>query len=380
MLQAETKTQTVKKRLLDTVANRTTQRVLLIAHSLSLLGGQSIQAKRLLDRFAEDAPEIEAGFLPNDPKFENFLSFFQNFKYIRTILTNLKFIFILLKQIRNFDLIQVFSASNTSYLISTLPPLFIGKLFGKKVILNYHSGEASDHFERWARIVRPTLKRFDRIVVPSEYLSRVFRDFGFEAEIVPNFVDAEIFEFREKTNPKPIFLSNRNLEPLYNVEMILRAFQLIREKYSDAELLIAGSGRERQKLERTAKELKLENVYFLGAVSPEEMPELYRRASVYLNSSNIDNMPLSILEAFSSGTPVVTTNAGGIPFLVEHGETGLMVEREDFRALAREAIRILEDENLRRKIVRKARAASLEKYSWQAVKNKWLEVYGSLRS
>lgn len=377
MLQAGQKIKTAKNQSADTRNRESVLRVLLIAHSLTLLGGQSIQAKRILDSFEKEAPGVEVGFLPNDPRFENFLGFFQRFKYLRTLVTKPKFIWALLKTIRRYDVVQVFSASNISYLISTLPPLFVAKFYGKKVILNYHSGEAADHFERWEWLVRPTLKRFDAIVVPSEYLVGIFAEFGFKAVAIPNFVDAENFAFREKENAAPVFLSNRNLESLYNIEAILRAFRLIQEKYPNAELLIAGSGREREKLERISKNLNLKNARFLGAVPQREMPSLYHKASVYLNSSDVDNMPLSIIEAFSCGTPVVTTNAGGIPFLVRHEETGLLVEKEDYKALALAAMRVLEDEELRRKIIRQARDESLQKYSWQTVKEKWLEVYGT---
>lgn len=373
MLPAETKT--VESTTERKSAGKKILRVLLIAHSLNLLGGQSIQAKRLIECFAGDAPEIKVGFLPNDPQLKSFLRVFQRIKYLRTIFTQLKYLWILLSELRRFDVIHVFSASYTSYLISTLPPLFVGKLYGKKVILNYHSGEAADHFERWGWLVQPTIKRFDSVVVPSDYLVKVFSDFGFEAVAIPNFVDAEIYEFKPKKTAAPVFLSNRNLEPLYNVGAILRAFRLIREKYPQAELLIAGSGSELEKLERIADELNLENVKFLGAVSQREMPALYHQASVYLNSSNIDNMPLSIIEAFACGTPVVTTNAGGIPFMVGHEETGLLVERENFTALAREAVRLVEDQNLRHKIIKQAYDESQKKYSWQAVREKWLNVY-----
>lgn len=377
MVQAESKIQLAKNDAAGKPDSETVLRVLLIAHSLHLLGGQSIQANRLLDGFQAEASEIEVGFLPNDPRFQNFLAFFQRFKYLRTLVTKPKFVWTLLKTVRRYDVIQVFSASNVSYLISTLPPLFIAKLYGKKVILNYHSGEAADHFERWAWLVRPTLKLFDRIVVPSEYLVKVFADFGFEAVAIPNFVDQEIFSYREKKAGAPVFLSNRNLEPLYNVEAILRAFQIIQEKYPAAELLIAGSGEERAKLERLARQLELRNAHFLGAVSQAEMPALYHRASVYLNSSDVDNMPLSIIEAFACGTPVVTTDAGGIPYLVKHEETGLLVEREDFAALARETMRVLEDADLRRKLIRQAGEEARQKYSWESVREKWLKVYAA---
>ena len=107
------------------------------------------------------------------------------------------------------------------------------------------------------------------------------------------------------------------------------------------------------------------------------MPELYERADIYLNSPDIDNMPGSIIEAFAAGTPVVTTNAGGIPYIVTDGETGLMVERNDHEAMARAAMSLLEDEQLAINIARKAHA-ECRKYSWDAVRDEWLGLYKDL--
>ena len=97
-------------------------------------------------------------------------------------------------------------------------------------------------------------------------------------------------------------------------------------------------------------------------------------ADIFLNSSNIDNMPISILEAFAAGLPVVTTNAGGIPYIVADGETGLLVQREDHEALADRAIRLLEDPELADRIASKAHEQS-RNYRWVAVRKGWLEIY-----
>jgi glycosyltransferase involved in cell wall biosynthesis len=126
-----------------------------------------------------------------------------------------------------------------------------------------------------------------------------------------------------------------------------------------------------------AEELGLRNVSFIGRVPPDLMPELYEAADIYLNSSDIDNMPGSIIEAYASGLAVVTTNAGGIPYILTDEETGLMVERNDHEAMAHEAIRLLEDEALASKIIEGAREACRQ-YSWGFVRDEWLKLYQEL--
>jgi glycosyltransferase involved in cell wall biosynthesis len=88
-------------------------------------------------------------------------------------------------------------------------------------------------------------------------------------------------------------------------------------------------------------------------------------------------MPGSIIECYASGVPIVTTNAGGIPYILEHGKTGLMVEINDHEALAREAMRLLEDDDLAQKLINNGREA-VAKFSWEKVRIKWLSIYEEL--
>jgi len=107
------------------------------------------------------------------------------------------------------------------------------------------------------------------------------------------------------------------------------------------------------------------------------MPALCDAADVYLNASNVDNMPLSILEAFAAGLPVVTTDAGGIPYIVEHERTGLLVPMNDCEALAAQALRLLEDAEFALRLARGARA-ECDKYRWAAVRGLWVEFYNEV--
>jgi glycosyltransferase involved in cell wall biosynthesis len=255
--------------------------------------------------------------------------------------------------------------------------MLIAKLYGKKVILNYHSGHAEDHLTRWRRTAIPLMRLADSIIVPSDYLVDVFAGFGLRASAIFNTVETSNFRFRKRSNLRPIFLANRNLEALYNVGLVLRAFAIIQQSFPEASLTVAGEGSERGALETLAGKLDLRDTDFVGRVSPEQMPALYDEADIYLNGSDVDNMPLSILEAFAAGVPVVTTNAGGIPYIVSDGETGLLVERGDDKAMAASAIRLLEDNALAAKIIRAAHE-ECDKYKWAVVRDEWLKVYHQL--
>jgi L-malate glycosyltransferase len=348
-------------------------RLLLVAPSLRILGGQAVQANYLLEHLSRE-PLFEVSFVAHNPRFPGPLRLLQRIKYVRTIVTSLVYCINLLLQIPRHDIIHVFSASYLSFLIAPTPAIFIGRLFGKKVILNYHSGEAEDHLRCWPRTSVPIMRLADKLIVPSQYLVDVFRKFGLRAHAISNVIDPDRFKFRERKPLLPIFLSTRNLYPLYNVACTLRAFAKIQQRFPEARLIIAGGGRRRPYLESLARELKLQNVEFRGLVSPEKMSELYDEAHIFLNSSNIDNMPGSILDSFACGLPVVSTNAGGIRYVITHGRTGLLVPKNDDEAMASWAIKLLETPELAESIALNA-YEEYPAYTWPAVRGMWLATY-----
>jgi len=351
-------------------------RVLIVAPSLRILGGQAVQANYLLENLKRERL-FEVSFLPHNPRLPGPLRVLQLIKYLRTLVTSLVYCLNLLLQVPKHDVIHVFSASYFSFLLAPTPAILIAKLFGKKTILNYHSGEAEDHLRCWPRTAVPIARLADQLIVPSRYLVEVFSKFGLQAHAVANIIDQEKFKFRERHPLLPLFLSNRNLYPLYNVACILRAFARIQQKFPEAKLMIAGDGSQRPSLEGLAQDLKLRNVDFRGLVAPDKMSQLYDEAHIFLNGSNTDNMPGSILESFASGMPVVSTNAGGIRCIVAHERTGLLVPKNDHEGMAALAVQLLESPDLASRIAHNAHD-ECSAYIWSAVRERWLGFYTRL--
>jgi glycosyltransferase involved in cell wall biosynthesis len=120
-------------------------------------------------------------------------------------------------------------------------------------------------------------------------------------------------------------------------------------------------------------------VRFAGALPNSELPALYRSASVLVNASLVDNFPISLLEGLASGVPIVTTRVGGIPYLVEHEKTALLVPPRSSQALAEAVLRLLED----RALASQLRAAGLEavrQYSWPRVRAGLFAAYARARA
>ena len=351
-------------------------RVLIVAPTFGILGGQSVQAARLLDHLREE-PSLRVGFLPINPRLPGVLGSLQRIKYVRTVVTSIAYGLSLLVQVRRYDVIHVFSASYLSFVLAPTPAILIAKLYRRKVLLNYHSGEAEDHLRRWRRTAIPTIKLADALVVQSEYLVEVFAQFGLKAHAIYNIIDPGKFRFRERVPLRPVFLSNRNLESHYGVDRVLRAFAIIQAKVPEASLKVVGDGNQRGSLEALASDLGLQNITFTGQVDPNSIADVYDAADIYLNGSEIDNQPLSLLEAFACGLPIVTTDAGGIPFMVIDGMTGMVVPRGDYQQMADRALRLLNDSALTKTIVEQGRQ-ECRKYAWESVRDQWLNTYEKL--
>ncbi len=347
-------------------------RILVIAPSLDIMGGQSVQARELLEQF-RDEPSLAPGFLALNPPLPPLLA---RVRYLRTALRLLLYLPSLLLRIPRYDLIHVFAASYWSYTLWSAPAIVVGRLLGKRVILHYHSGEAEDHLAHWRSAI-PTLLLAHAIVVPSAYLVEVFARFGLRGRVIFNILRAAQFRHRRRGQLRPIFLTNRGLEPLYNVGCVLRAFHLIQQRFPDASLIVAHDGSCRRSLEALAAELGLRNTLFVGRVEPERMAGFYDACDIYLMSPDLDNMPGSVLECFASGLPVVSTKAGGVPYIVEHERTGLLVAPNDHEGLAACALWLIENPQAALRLAERARA-ECERYAPAAVTAQWVALYREL--
>jgi L-malate glycosyltransferase len=346
-------------------------KVAIVAPTLRILGGQAVQAHRLLQAWNAD-PEVDAELVPINPLPPLFPQL-TNIKFIRTVVTQLTYWPTLVRRLRHVDVVHVFSASYFSFLLAPTPAVLIARLLRKPVVLNYRSGEAPDHLKRsW--IARAVLRRVDANAVPSAFLQQVFARFHIRAEIIPNIVDLERFAFRRRDDFGPRLLCTRNFEPLYNVTCTVRAFEIVQARFPDATLTLVGAGSQAELLRQEVAARGLRNVRFVGAVPPAEMWRYYADADIYLQTPDIDNMPTSVLEAFASGCVVVSTDAGGVPTILADGVHGYLVPCGDASAAADRVIRLLEQPELARELAANARA-SCEEYRWSRVRDRWLALY-----
>jgi glycosyltransferase involved in cell wall biosynthesis len=335
-----------------------------------------VQARLLHERL--DAEGWKVTFVPVNPRFPPKLARLRGVRLARTLL-NQGLYLPSLSSLRQCDVVHVFCASYWSFLLAAAPALLAARVMGKRVILNYHSGEAPDHLAHWGALVHPWLRLADEIVVPSEFLAQVFARYGHRTRVIHNVVDLARFGYRERPSLRPVLLSNRNLEKHYGVDNTLRAFALLQSRRTDAAMTVAGQGSQESQLRSLAETLGVAGVRFAGRVDPDAMPLLYDRADVFVNSSIVDNQPLSILEAFAAGVPVVSTPTGGIAAMVRNDDTGLIVAADDPAAMAGAVDDLLSRPARARQMTLRARE-ELQLYTWANARQQWANVYRGVAS
>lgn len=365
----------LKKPATRTTVSRSCLRVAVVAPSLRYVGGQAVQADFLLRKWEGD-PEIRTTFIPADPPFPSVLRWAARLPMLRTLIRAPFYWVSLWRGMRASDIVHIFSASYSSFLIATLPAWLVAKIQRKKTLINYRSGEARDHL-RSSPLARAVLRRTDAIVTPNGYLVDVFAEFGLRALAIPNTVDASQFAFRQRVPLGPHLVCTRGFHPYYCIDVVVKAFAAVKKEFPAAQLDLVGGGPLEYQIRSLVAELKLPDVNFCGVATRNQIGEYYKRADIFINASRLDNMPVSVLEAFASGTPVVTTAPESMRYLVEHERTGLLSPTGDPEPLAQNVVRLLRDPALARKLIDNGLQQSRQ-YDWARVRQQWVQMYREL--
>ncbi len=340
-------------------------------------GGMAVQAQKLCIVLKE------AGFtvvpIKTNSDFPRNLKWVGKIPFIRTVVNMFLFLINLHHALKKCDTVYFLTGFFNFFFWVTAPAILLTKISGKKIILNARGGEAGMFFEKWKYVVRPLVKMTDLVVTPSGFLKEIFdRQLNIKAVIVPNIADIHQFTFVERQVFKPRLIVTRGLEEMYNVACVIRAFKLVHDEIPKSALAVAGDGSQRTMLENLTAALGLKDaVRFHGFVEHRMIQKLYAENDIFVNASNVDNFPGTVLEAFASGLPVVSTRPGGIPYMVTHEKTGLLVEINDHQAMAEQILRLLDDQKLASLLVQNARIECLN-YTSEAIKSKFLLILNRL--
>lgn len=349
-------------------------RVLLVGPLPPPAGGIANQTRQLAELLRGEGADVTV-VQANAPYRPAWIS---RVKVLRAVFRLLPYLLNLWRACGRADLVHVMANSGWSWHLFAAPAVWIASLRGTPVVVNYRGGEADSFLRRAGAWVRPTMRRATSLVLPSGFLLDVFARHGMPGRIVSNIVDLDRFRPAPASGTDrvaPHLVIARNLEPIYGNDVALKAFALLTKQFPAVRLTVAGSGPEAAALVELTRQLGVhDRVSFTGRLDRDQMAALYRDAYLMLNPSRVDNMPNSILEALASGVPVVSTNVGGIPYIVADGRTAMLVPPDDPPAMAAAVGQVLSDEALRDRLVRNG-VDEVRRYRWDAVRSELGAAY-----
>lgn len=244
-----------------------------------------------------------------------------------------------------------------------------------KYIPILHGGELSARLERTPKVSKRVFSEAFLNVAPSLYMKTIFQQAGFtNVKYLPNSIPLSDYAYLERQDPRPKLLWVRAFAEIYNPLLALKTLELLLPDYPNAELCMVGPKKDDSWKEciRYAKLHRLP-VRFPGRLSKEEWKALSADFDIFLNTTNIDNTPISLIEAMALGLPVVSTNVGGLPYLISADIDGLLVPPNDPERMASAVKNILQDPQ--RSLERtKAARKKVEAFDWERVKVMWRGV------
>lgn len=271
----------------------------------------------------------------------------------------------------DFILIDTFSTLNFYYafVVSQLC-----RLFKKKYIPILHGGNLPNRLENSKTLCNLIFNNSYRNVAPSMYLKTYFDKKGYETTYIPNTIEIEHYSYKERKEISTNILWVRAFDAIYNPQMAIEMVQILKEKYPRVTLCMVGPTKDNSFsiCKNLVEKYSLgSTVTFTGVLKKEAWHELSRDYDIFINTTNIDNTPVSVIEAMALGLPVVSTNVGGIPFLISDQIDGLLVNKDDPASMAGAVADIFEEKYMT--LAKNARK-KVEAYDWSSVKGKWKTI------
>ncbi len=294
------------------------------------------------------------------------------------------------KVARKYDVLHIHCCSGWGFLPAVVG-VTVGRRLKKRVVLTYHGGGGERFFDKHFCLVRHFLMRTDANIVLSGFLAQTFQKHKLPYSIIPNIIELDESHFRERTSIPPNFICVRAHEPLYNIPCILRAFQKVLTELPEATLTLVGTGSEHEVLMAIVKEMGLKNVIFTGKVDNSKIYQYLDQADIFLSAPKVDNMPVSVLEAMNAGLLVISSNVGGVPYMVKDYDlnddnddddgcgTGLLFESDNDVELAKKMLWAIGNKTMTKTMTMAAHKA-VQQYRWENIKDKLYAAYNQHHS
>lgn len=271
-------------------------------------------------------------------------------------------------------LIDTFSTWNFYYaiLISQLC-----RLLNIPYIPILHGGNLESRLDKSPHLSRLLFLNSVCLVSPSDFLKNLFAKYNYEVEVIHNIIPIDNYKFIKRSKvANNTILFVRSLKSFYNPKMGINVIKRLKSIQHDFDLFIVGSGSEKEfnDLKEYSKEMGVESQVFLtGFLSKPEWHNLSKKADIFINTSDVDNMPISVIEAMALGIPIISTDVGGMPYLIENNNDGILVPANDDKKMTEEVLRMYDSPELTQRLSLNARRKA-EKFSWKVVGPQWIKL------
>ncbi|ULC60587.1 glycosyltransferase family 4 protein [Flaviramulus sp. BrNp1-15] len=273
----------------------------------------------------------------------------------------------------DYVLIDTYSTLNFYY------AFFVSQLCGVlklKYVPILHGGNLPNRLENSPKLSKAIFKKAHVNVAPSKYMMSKFVSFGINNIIfIPNTIELKNYTFKKRNFDKVKLLWVRSFSKIYNPLLAVEILKKLKTENIDTELCMVGpdSDGSLKEAKAYAKQLKVD-VKFTGKLSKKKWLNLSKEYNVFINTTNFDNMPVSVIEAMALGLPIVSTNVGGLPFLIENNKNGLLVEPDSAELFVKAIKNLIEFPEKTNQMILESRK-KIEQYDWKIVKNQWEELF-----
>lgn len=245
---------------------------------------------------------------------------------------------------------------------------------GKPYALTLHGGNLPEFARRYPRRVVRLLQSAAAVTAPSHYLREQIRRYCDGILLLPNPIDVASYRFVLRKRPQPHLMWLRAFDTIYNPQLAVEVLALLVQQFPDVRLTMIGPDKGSGSLDATrrkATELGMTDYISLpGGIQKHDVPAAMHQGDIFLNTTNIDNAPVSVLEAMACGLCVVSTNVGGVPYLLQHEHDALLVLPDDPRAMSTAVTRLLTEPGLAERLSHNARRTA-EQFDWDGILRRW---------
>jgi glycosyltransferase involved in cell wall biosynthesis len=252
---------------------------------------------------------------------------------------------------------------------------------GKPYALTLHGGNLPEFAAKWPGRVRRFLRSAKAVTAPSPFLQRKMETYCPGIRVIPNAIDIAIYPYRQRGPARPKLIWLRSFHEIYNPVMAVKVLGALASKYPEVQLTMVGQDKGDGSFQRAQAEVAAlglqRNISCPGPVPKQEVPRALSGADILLNTTNFDNTPVSIIEAMACGLCIVSTNVGGLPYLLQNGHDALTVSPNDQLSMAAAVGRLLTDVGLAQRLSVNSRRTA-EQFDWSAVLSQWVELLNRL--